>query len=201
VIGAPVYSYYRDSKRVQEKIIRGSGFEWASFRPTLVYGVGDYRHPAPLLRKCGAKGGNLWIPQDGKSKINPVHIEDAVEAVMKCFDFTRGADYVYELAEPEGVPYNQCIDLTIAATGGKVKRRNISKKGIDMGMSVIGLFKDTTDYRRASARFSLHHQHVITNAVCELGWKPRTYAEGVKDIAAGDWWRHEEAPVAAARAS
>jgi nucleoside-diphosphate-sugar epimerase len=25
VIGAPVYSYYRDSKRVQEKIIRGSG--------------------------------------------------------------------------------------------------------------------------------------------------------------------------------
>jgi hypothetical protein len=24
VIGAPVYSYYRDSKRVQEKLIRGS---------------------------------------------------------------------------------------------------------------------------------------------------------------------------------
>jgi uncharacterized protein YbjT (DUF2867 family) len=41
VIGAPVYSYYRDSKRVQEKLIRGSGIAWASFRPTLVYGVGD----------------------------------------------------------------------------------------------------------------------------------------------------------------
>jgi uncharacterized protein YbjT (DUF2867 family) len=55
VIGAPVYSYYRDSKRVQEKIIRGSGIEWASFRPTLVYGVGDRRHTAPLLRKCAAQ--------------------------------------------------------------------------------------------------------------------------------------------------
>ena len=44
-----------DSKRVQEKLIRGSGFEWASFRPTLVYGVGDYRHTAPLLRRCARR--------------------------------------------------------------------------------------------------------------------------------------------------
>ena len=54
VIGAPVYSYYRDTKRIQEKIIKGSGLEWASFRPTLVYGVGDWRHTAPLLRRCSA---------------------------------------------------------------------------------------------------------------------------------------------------
>lgn len=202
VIGAPVYSYYRDSKRVQEKIIRGSGFEWASFRPTLVYGRGDYRHTAPLLKKCGAQSGSLWIPHDGKSKINPVHVEDVVQAVIKFFDFTRGVDCVYELAGPEGIPYNQFIDLTIAATGGKVKRRNISKKWIDMGMSVLGWFKDTTEYRRASAYFSLHHEHDITNAVYELGWTPRSYAEGVKEVAAGDWWKHEDpAAVHQAKAS
>src|SRR6185436_7303002 len=57
VIGAPVYSYYRDSKRVQEKLIRGSGIPWASFRPTLVYGIGDHRHTAPWLRRCGARRG------------------------------------------------------------------------------------------------------------------------------------------------
>jgi hypothetical protein len=26
----------------------------------------------------------------------------------------------------------------------------------------------------------------------ELGWKPRTHAESIKDIAAGDWWRRDE---------
>ena len=76
VIGMPVYSYYRDSKRVQEKIVRGSSLKWASFRPTLVYGRDDYRHTAPLLRRCGADKGTYWVYHEGLSKLNPVHVED-----------------------------------------------------------------------------------------------------------------------------
>ena len=85
VIGVPVYSYYRDSKRVQEKIVRGAVPNWASFRPTLVYGKGDYRHTAPLLRKCGAQKGSYWIYHEGVSMLNPVHIDDLIEALMLFF--------------------------------------------------------------------------------------------------------------------
>jgi nucleoside-diphosphate-sugar epimerase len=129
-----------------------------------------------------------------------VHVEDVVTAVIKYFDFTRGVECVYELAGPEGIPYNQFIDLTIQATGGGVKRRNIDKKWVDAGMFVLGIFKDTTEYRRASAYFNLHHEHDISNAVYELGWKPRSYAEGVVEVAQGDWWRAEQ-PVAAGKAT
>ncbi|MFT5199671.1 MAG: nucleoside-diphosphate-sugar epimerase, partial [Planctomycetota bacterium] len=80
VIGVPVYSYYRDSKRVQEKIVRGASLNWASFRPTLVYGKGDLRHTAPLLRKCGSQSGSYWIYHEGVSMLNPVHIDDLIEA-------------------------------------------------------------------------------------------------------------------------
>ncbi|MBK7877264.1 MAG: NAD(P)-dependent oxidoreductase [Planctomycetes bacterium] len=191
VIGAPVYSYYRDSKRVQEKLIRGSGVNWASFRPTLVYGVGDYRHTAPLLRRCAQKSGSLWIPHDGQSKINPVHVEDVVDAVLRFFHFDRAVDCVYELAGPAGIPYNEFIDLTIAATNGGVKRRNIAKKWADRFIFVKGLFTDVTEDRRASAYFNLHHEHDITNATYELGWKPRPYAEGIRQVADGDWWKKE----------
>lgn len=191
VIGAPVYSYYRDTKRIQEKLIRGSGIEWASFRPTLVYGVGDMRHTAPFLRRCAAQKGTYWVPHSGKSRINPVHVEDVVDAVLRFFDFERGVDCAYELAGPEGIPFNEFIDLTIAATGGKVKRRNIDKKWADRLIFLKGLFTDVTDDRRASAYFSLHHEHDITNATYELGWKPRTYAEGIVQVAQGDWWRRE----------
>lgn len=190
VIGSPVYSYYRDTKRVQEKIIRGSGIEWASFRPTLVYGKGDQRHTGKLLRKCSAQKGSFWVPHNGISKINPVHVEDVVDAVIRFFDFDRGVDCVYELAGPEGIPYNEFVDLTIAAAGGKLKRRNIPKKWIDRGVFLLGLVKDVTKYRRASAYFNLHHEHDIQNAVFELGWKPRTYAEGIAEVAQGDWWRN-----------
>jgi NADH dehydrogenase len=191
VIGAPVYSYYRDTKRIQEKLIRGSGIEWASFRPTLVYGVGDHRHTAPLLRRCGAQRGTLWVPHSGKSKINPVHVEDVVDAVLRFFDFERGVDCAYELAGPAGLPYNEFIDLTIQATGGKVRRRNLPKKWVDAAIFLKGLVTDVTEDRRASAYFTLHHEHDITNATYELGWKPRTYAEGIREVAAGDWWREQ----------
>jgi hypothetical protein len=51
---------------------------------------------------------------------------------------------------------------------------------------------DNTEDRRASAYFSLHHNHDITNATGELGWKPRPYTSGIVEVAAGDWWKHEE---------
>lgn len=189
VIGAPVYSYYRDTKRIQEKLIRGSGINWTSFRPTLVYGVGDYRHTAPLLRKCAQQGGKMMIPHDGKSRLSPVHVDDVIGAILAFWDFDRGIDCCYELAGPSGLSYNEFIDLTIEAAGGTVTRRNMSKKWADRLIFLKGLFKDTTADRRASAYFTLHHEHDITNAVDELGWTPRPYAEGIRQVAQGDWWR------------
>lgn len=193
VIGAPVYSIYRDTKRIQEKIIKAERFEWASFRPTLVYGVGDYRHTAPLLRQCAAKRGRFLIPHDGLSKINPVHVDDVVDAIKRFFDFERGVDCQYELAGPGGISYNDFVDQTIAAAGGTLKRRNISRKWANIAIFFKGLVKDTTEDRRASAYFSLHHDHDISNARYELGWEPRTYAEGIQQVAAAsDWWKFEE---------
>jgi NADH dehydrogenase len=189
VIGAPVYSYYRDTKRIQEKLIRGCGINWTSFRPTLVYGLGDMRHTARLLRQCGQAKGNIWVPHDGKSMINPVHVEDVVDAIMRFFDFDHGVDCCYELAGPEGLPYNRFLDATIEAAGGGVRRRNISKTWADRLIFLKGLFTDVTEARRASAYFMLHHEHDISNAVEELGWSPRPYAEGIREVAQGDWWR------------
>jgi nucleoside-diphosphate-sugar epimerase len=191
-ITVPGYSYYRDSKRVQEKIIRGSGIDWASFRPTLVYGVGDTRHTAPLLRRCAQQGGTLWVPHHGLARVNPVHVEDVVDAVIRFFGFERGIDCVYELAGPAGIPYNEFIDLTIAAAGGKIRRRNVPKKVVDSYIFLKGLFTDVTEARRASTYFNLHHEHDISNALHELDWKPRPYAQGIREVAQagnGDWWR------------
>ena len=193
VIGVPVYSYYRDSKRVQEKIVRGSGLPWASFRPTLVYGVGDYRHTAPLLRKCGAKKGTYWIFHEGLSKLNPVHVDDLIDVVQRFFRYDRAKDVdcVYEIAGPEGIAFNDFVDLTIEVTGGGVKRRNIPRRWVERAILLKGLFKDVTKERRGAGYFSLHHDHDITAAQVELGWKPRPYSEGIRQVAAGDWWRHD----------
>ena len=192
VIGAPVYSYYRDTKRIQEKIFKGGGFAWTSFRPTLVYGVGDYRHTATLMRECAKQGGKMTIPHSGRSRINPVHVDDVVDAMLRKFAFSRQVDCIYELAGPTGIAYNEFVDHTIAAVGGTIKRRNIPKKWADLAIMVKGLFRDVTNERRASAYFLLHHEHDITNARVELGWNPRTYATGIAECAkVSDWWKYE----------
>ena len=172
VIGVPVYSYYRDSKRVQEKIVRGSTVRWTSFRPTLVYGRGDFRHTAPLLRKCGAQKGSYWVYHEGLSMLNPVHVEDLVEAIVRVFDYERGKEdfRVFEIAGPAGVSFNDFLDLTIAATGGKVRRRNIPRRWVERAILLKGLFKDVTKERRGAGYFSLHHDHDITAAT---GWVRR----------------------------
>jgi len=200
VIGMPVYSYYRDSKRVQEKIVRASSLRWGSFRPTLVYGEGDYRHTAPLLRKCGAEKGSYWVPHEGVSKINPVHVDDLVDVVRTFFDYERGREdfRVFEIAGPAGVHFNDFVDLTIEATGGAVKRRNIPRRWIERMIFLKGLFKDVTKERRGAGYFSLHHEHDIRPAQEELGFAPRTFAQGINEVAQGDWWRHEDPDGAAA---
>ncbi|MEZ6019518.1 MAG: NAD-dependent epimerase/dehydratase family protein [Planctomycetota bacterium] len=161
VIGVPVYSYYRDSKRVQEKIIRGSGLKWASFRPTLVYGREDYRHTAPLLRKCAEQQGSYWIYHEGLSKINPVHIDDLIDALVRFFHYEKAHEdfRVFEIAGPEGIAFNDFIDLTIEAVGGKIRRRNIPRRWVQRALFLKGLFKDVTKERRGAGYFSLHHDH------------------------------------------
>lgn len=198
VIGVPVYSYYRDSKRVQEKIVRGSSLRWMSFRPTLVYGRGDHRHTAPLLRKCGAEKGTYWVYHEGLSMLNPVHVEDLVDAMERALHYERGREdfRVFEIAGPFGISFNDFVDMTIAATGGKVRRRNIPRRWVERAILLKGLFKDVTKERRGAGYFSLHHDHDITAAREELGWSPRPYSEGVLEVAEGDWWR--SAPGSAA---
>lgn len=191
VIGVPVYSYYRDSKRVQEKIVRGSSLRWTSFRPTLVYGRGDHRHTAPLLRKCGAQKGTYWVYHEGLSKLNPVHVEDLVDAIVRVFDYERGREdfRVFEIAGPAGISFNDFVDMTVAATGGKVKRKNIPRRWVERAILLKGLFKDVTKERRGAGYFSLHHDHDITAAREELGWEPRPFSEGIIEVASDDWWR------------
>ncbi|MDF1729672.1 MAG: NAD(P)-dependent oxidoreductase [Sulfitobacter sp.] len=193
VIGVPVYSYYRDSKRVQEKIVRGASLNWASFRPTLVYGKGDYRHTAPLLRKCGAQTGSYWIYHEGVSMLNPVHIDDLIEALMLFFAHPAAQEdgRVFEIAGPEGIAFNDFVDATIQATGGKVKRRNIARHWVNRALFLKGLFKDVTKERRGAGYFSLHHDHNITPIREELGWDPRTFREGIVEVAEGDWWKDD----------
>ncbi len=127
--------------------------------------------------------------------LNPVHVDVLVEAIVRVFDYERGKEdfRVFEIAGPAGVSFNDFLDLTIAATAGKVRRRNIPRRWVERAILLKGLFKDVTKERRGAGYFSLHHDHDITAAREELKWEPRPYREGVLEITADDWWKDDGA--------
>ncbi|MEM9381164.1 MAG: hypothetical protein AAGB93_14525 [Planctomycetota bacterium] len=118
-----------------------------------------------------------------------------MDAIVRAFTYERGREdfRVFEIAGPAGVAFNDFVDMTIAATGGSVKRRNIPRRWVERAILLKGLFRDVTKERRGAGYFSLHHDHDITAAREELGWEPRPYSEGVLDVARGDWWKADHA--------
>ena len=123
----------------------------------------------------------------------------SLRVLQRAYDLGRevGLRYVYVGNLPgarlEDTFCHNCGETVLERWGFQVKRRNIPKKWVDRAIFLKGLFKDVTQDRRASAYFTLHHQHDISNAADELGWKPRPYAEGIREVAQGDWWREEPA--------
>ena len=112
--------------------------------------------------------------------LNPVHVDDLVDAIVRVFGYERckrGLPRVRD-RRPRGVSFNDFLDMTVAATGGKVKRKNIPRRWVERAILLKGLFKDVTKERRGAGYFSLHHDHDITAAREELGWEPRPFARG-----------------------
>ncbi len=54
---------------------------------------------------------------------------------------------------------------------------------------IIDTFSHGQIYPCSIRDFFLHHDHDISAAIETLGWQPRSYAEGITQVAADDWWK------------
>ena len=195
VIGVPVYSYYRDSKRVQEKIDHvapGSALVFVSSDPGLRRS-GDYRHTAPLPAPLWsrAEGHHTGCFHEGLSKINPVHIDDVIADVLEALLQLRAPRRlrltVWEIAGPEGHGlqrlhrFDDCQRPWAARSSGATSRGS----WVERAILVKGLFKDVTKERRACGLLLVapRPRHLARAASSWVG-SHVTYAEGIKDVAA-----------------
>jgi NADH dehydrogenase len=66
------YPYAR-SKEEAERLVRASGLDWVIVRPTIVLGKGSPLWPKFLQL---ASAPVMLVPDGGKARVNPVHVED-----------------------------------------------------------------------------------------------------------------------------
>jgi len=108
-------SQYHRTKWEAENLVRASGIPYTILRPSLIYGPGDLFtirisemiKVSPVLPVIGT----------GRSKIQPIFIDDVVECIRKIVTSDSFLNEIYEIGGPEQITYEAVTKAIAAAMG------------------------------------------------------------------------------------
>ena len=165
-----------------EAWLRVEGIPFTSFRPTYIYGPGNYN---PIERWFFDRIVNdqpVPLPGDGSTITQLGHVDDLAEAMARCIDVEAAANRIYNCSGRQGVTFKGLI-LSAATACGK-----------DPNAVDLRRFDPSRLDPKARKAFPLRLNHFLTDITRverELAWKPRfDLAAGLKDSYANDYALH-----------
>jgi NADH dehydrogenase len=111
-------SKYHKSKWAAEELVRASEIPYTILRPSLIYGDGDQF----TIRLSEMIGLSPLLPVigSGKSKVQPIFIDDVAACIMKAVTSDCCLNEIYEIGGPDQLSYEE-VTIAIAEAMG-VKR-------------------------------------------------------------------------------
>ena len=111
-------SEYHRTKWQAEELVRASGMPYTILRPSLIYGPGDQFtiRLSEMIRMSPV----LPVIGSGRSKVQPIFIQDAVSCIVKAVSSDSFRGKMYEIGGPDQLTYEE-VTLAIADAMG-VKR-------------------------------------------------------------------------------
>jgi nucleoside-diphosphate-sugar epimerase len=183
-----------------EESIRSSELTWTILRPTMIYGAPGDRNLARLLvllaraRRAPRPGGPrslgglplvMPVPGGGRRLQQPVHVADLAGAVLAAVERPATAGACYDMAGPEPLTFAELLRASAAAVGCRVRLVPVPLA------PVIAL---TLGYERVSRRPRIRAEQwqrlaedkafPIDAAARDLGYAPRSFAQGIREEAA-----------------
>ena len=118
------------SKLASEVELLRSGREAVVFRPSYVLGPGNGLIPG-LLRQMAS--GEVERPGDGRHRMQPVSVRDAVAAVLAAIERPGPHPAVFDLVGPEPVTYRDLLDRValLARSFGKAGEHRIREVPVE----------------------------------------------------------------------
>ncbi|MGB1621596.1 MAG: NAD-dependent epimerase/dehydratase family protein [Synechococcus sp.] len=166
-------------KAETETWLRAEGVPFTSFRPTYIYGPGNYN---PIERWFFDRIVNdrpIPLPGDGSTITQLGHVDDLAEAMARCIDVEAAANRIYNCSGQQGVTFKGLIQAAAIACGkdpNALDLRSFDPSGLDP---------------KARKAFPLRLNHfltAITRVERELAWQPRfDLAGGLKDSYDNDY--------------
>ena len=108
--------HYASSKARAEEIVRTSALQWTILKPSLLWGEGDgfFSLIATLARYSP---GVLPVPGNGRSRFQPLWVNDLAHAIVLCLERPETRGKVYELGGPAYWTYTEITREVLSALG------------------------------------------------------------------------------------
>ena len=175
-----------NSKRVRlaaEESIRGSALGWTILRPTMIYGDPGDRNLSrllPLLRRAPV----LPVP-GGRHLQQPVHAADVADAVVAAAERPEAAWRTYDVAGPEPLTFAALLRTAARAVASRTRFVPVPVSPIIAAARGYELLSRNPRIRTEQVRrLAEDKAFSIDDAVRDLGYTPRSFAEGISAEAA-----------------
>lgn len=167
-----------------ERLVMDSALDWTILRPTMIYGTPADRNMARLLQ--GLRRLPVFpLPGGGAGLQQPVHVDDLAAAVVAALDRPATIGRAYDLAGPDALTFREIVEQS----GGAVQRRpRLVPVPIGPVVALLRLYETVTPAPRLKAeqvaRLAEDKAVDIGPARADLGFDPRSFAEGIRAEAA-----------------
>jgi uncharacterized protein YbjT (DUF2867 family) len=110
-------STYHKTKWQAEEIVRASGLPFTILRPSLIYGPGDQFtiRLSEMIRLAPV----IPIIGSGKSKVQPIFIDDVISCILKAVTSDAFLNAQYEVGGPDQLTYEEVTTAIAEAMGVK----------------------------------------------------------------------------------
>jgi uncharacterized protein YbjT (DUF2867 family) len=175
------------SRRVRldaEQRIRESALDWTILRPTMIYGAPGDRNLSrllPLLRRAPV------LPVPGGSHLQqPVHVADVADAVLAAAELAAAerpdaARATYDVAGPAPMSFTELLQAAGAAVASRTRFVPVPLPPVVAAARGYEWISRNPRIRvEQLRRLAEDKAFAIDDAVRDLGYAPRSFAEGIR---------------------
>ncbi|HEY3821364.1 MAG TPA: NAD(P)H-binding protein [Polyangiaceae bacterium] len=165
-------------RQAAEAAVTGSRLAWTILRPTMIYGAAGDRNVERLLNAV-ARWPAIPVPGNGRSLLQPVHVDDLADAIVSAWRKDIAIGRAYQISGAEPLSFDATIDTAARACGRRVRKLHLPLSPVAWALrslEAIGLparIKSEQVLRLAEDKAFSHH-----DAVHDLGFTPRAFSEG-----------------------
>ncbi|MCB4410435.1 NAD-dependent epimerase/dehydratase family protein [Synechococcus sp. MU1611] len=162
-----------------EAWLRREGIAFTSFRPTYIYGPGNYNPVERWFFDRIVHNRPIPLPGDGSTITQLGHVEDLAEAMARCIEVDAAANRIYNCSGRQGITFRGLIRSAAVACGR-------DPDGLDLRS-----FNPSELDPKARKAFPLRLNHFLTDITRverELAWQPSfDLAKGLADSYTNDY--------------